>query len=70
MIKHGGGFPVSFCHRFYCRKDTAGRQHRALGECGDSNVAASADGAGFRGHLAGEHRQQRGLSCSIEANDP
>jgi hypothetical protein len=70
MIKHGGGFPVAFGHCFDGGKDTAGRQHRALGERGDSNVAASPDSARFRGDLAGEHREKRGLSCPVETDDP
>jgi hypothetical protein len=70
MVKYGCGFPVALCHFFDGGKNAAGRQHRTLGERGDSNVAASADGTGFRSDLTGEHRQQRGLSCSVEANDP
>jgi hypothetical protein len=69
MVKYGCGFPVAFCHFFDGGKDTAGWQNRALGERGDSNVATSADRARFRSDFAGEHRQQCGLSRSVEAND-
>ena len=70
MVNHGCGFPVSFCNCFDGGKDTAGGHYRALGERGDANVATSADGPLFRLDLTGEHRQQRGLSCSVKANDP
>jgi hypothetical protein len=70
MVKNGSCFPVALGNGLDRGEDRACRQHRALGERGDSNITTSANGARFGLDLARKYRKQSGLSCSVQSDDP